>query len=406
MNKLRIFLLIFLVLFIPTFIYIASNSVPSKWEMLINESNELKYQFKYDQAIKLAQEAVEVAEKEFGKDTPATVPSLEHLADLYSHNNEDDLRLEVYQRIYGIKEKSNNTNNADFYVLLNNMATIFQDKEQYELAETYFKRAIEIVEDLKLTNTSDHADLLYNLGILYDAQNLLEEALELFNQSLVIHEKVFGKNHFMNLDVMETKSLILIDLNQYEEAESILEDMLTIAKNNESKTIEILYELSYVYHENEKYAKAIECHQKALDYYAKHESFVMLHKESIIGHYYGLGLTSIEIKDLKQAESAFRKVITILENNQIEVETPYLYSIHQLADIQKSQKQYEQAEVTYKKLISVSDEFFVEGEFTAECLEEFADLYKQMKRNNDAQKLEQRATAIRTRLKQEEDTNN
>ena len=125
------------------------------WKELNNQGVKLRHQGKYAEGARVARQALNYAEKAFGRTNPLVATSL------------------------------------------NNLALIYAKQGKYSDAELLYKRALEIVEKKLGPEDPRVADCLFNLANLYFAQHRYSDAESLYKRSLAIYKKKLGPGHFM-----------------------------------------------------------------------------------------------------------------------------------------------------------------------------------------------------------------
>jgi tetratricopeptide (TPR) repeat protein len=107
---------------------------------------ELYQAGKFNEAIPIAREALELTEKLRGPDDPATAEVLKNLALLYYSTGDYAKAEPLYQRALKIHEKALGPDHADIASDLNNLAELYRAAGDYAKAEPLYQRALKIHE--------------------------------------------------------------------------------------------------------------------------------------------------------------------------------------------------------------------------------------------------------------------
>ena len=134
---LRIFLIVSLLSTFSTAVY----SQKAEYDKLNKKLAALYKEGQYGDAIKVAEEAVQVAEKTFGKKHPYVSASLNNLALLYIAQGEYSKAETIYEQSLKIAEDILGKNHPQLIGILENMAKCCDELGEYDKAETLEERA-------------------------------------------------------------------------------------------------------------------------------------------------------------------------------------------------------------------------------------------------------------------------
>ncbi len=137
----KILLKIFLIVFLLSAFSTAAYSQKAQYDKLNQKLAALYKKGQYDDAIKVAEEAVQVAEKTFGKKHPYVSASLNNLALLYIARGEYEKAEPIYERSLKIAEDILGENHPQLIGILENMARCCDELGEYDKAETLEERA-------------------------------------------------------------------------------------------------------------------------------------------------------------------------------------------------------------------------------------------------------------------------
>ena len=203
------------------------------------------------------------------------------------------------------------------------------------------------------------ATSLKNLAVLYQAQFKFEQAELLVKQTLAIDEKTLGPEHPDMATAVHNLAVLYRYQGKYAEAEPLFKRALAIqekALGPENQAVATsLVSLANFYRDQGKYAKAEAHYQRALPIYEK-----------------ALGPEHPEVAGILASQAL-------------------LYSI---------QGKYAEAEPLFKRALPIFEKA-LGPEQVAASLELYADVLREMGRDEEAKKLEARAQAIRAKHAQE-----
>jgi tetratricopeptide (TPR) repeat protein len=107
----------------------------AEWESLLKESRALFRKGDHERAIKIGNQALEVAEKSVGPDHPDVVKSLNGLASIYYAQGRYAEAEPLYIRSLAIREKAFGPDHRQLAVALNGLSGLYYVRGEYADAE-------------------------------------------------------------------------------------------------------------------------------------------------------------------------------------------------------------------------------------------------------------------------------
>ena len=150
---------------------------------LLNQQVLQLYQAgKYQEAILIARQLLEICEKVSGPEHPDTATSLNNLATLYESMVDYAKAEPLYQRALAIREKALGPEHPDTATSLNNLAELYRAMVDYAKAEPLYQRALAIREKVLGSEHPDTATSLNSLAMLYRAMGDYTKAEPLYQR--------------------------------------------------------------------------------------------------------------------------------------------------------------------------------------------------------------------------------
>jgi tetratricopeptide (TPR) repeat protein len=164
---------------------------------LLNQLAAFRYKAlgTYELAEPLYELALRVREERLGPEHPATVISLNNLADLLQARGNLPAAQLLYERALRVNEKLLGLDHPDTATSLNNLAVVFRAEGDLVKARTLFERALWIRERVLRPEHPLIASSLNNVASLLQAQGNFAEARPLCERALAIREKALGPDH-------------------------------------------------------------------------------------------------------------------------------------------------------------------------------------------------------------------
>ncbi len=142
----------------------------ARWKTLVDRFEELYQQGRDDEALKVGQEALKIAEDTFGPAHPTVAHSLERLARLYGAQGKYLAAESLYQRALTIREVAFGSEHPEVARSLDALAGLHQSQGNYAAAEPLYRRALAIMETALGGDRPEVAMILSNVAELYQVE--------------------------------------------------------------------------------------------------------------------------------------------------------------------------------------------------------------------------------------------
>ncbi len=317
---------------------------------LLIKVKQLRQDKKYDEALKLAQEALAFREAVYGAEHPFVAGALFTIAAIYYDQTNYTQSTAMYRRVLAMVEKSfgpeassleNVLNNlglslqrqgqfaeaeacyqraltlaeqvlspaeADTIPTINNLASLYQERGQYPAAERFYQRAIAMWTAAEGPDSPNLAYPLNNLGALQRQQGNLSAAEVSFQRSLDIFEKALGADHPNVAIVLNNLAETLRERGDNDRAEPLYQRGITIL-----------------------------------------EAKIGGNSPTVASLLTNLGLVSMQRRDYPAAEATFRRALAIYESTLGNQHPLYATCLTNLAETFRLQGRFSEAETLYRQ---------------------------------------------------------
>ena len=406
---------------------------------LFQKTYELYGQRKYREAIPLAQQLVELDQKDLGSEDPETATALNNLAELYRLAG-DYAKAELFcSEALRIREKVLGHEALDTAQSLNNMALIYKDVGNYAKAEPLFSEALRLRQDVLGPENPDTVLTLSNLALLYLANGEYSKAEPLLAQALQIRQKVLGPEHPETANSLNNLATLYEVMGSYTKAEPLYQQALHIMEEalgpDHPSTATSLSNLAALYHAMGNYSQAqtlfervLQIRQKVLGpehpdtadtlnnlaencrsmgKYGKAEALfeqAVQINQKVFGEEHpstatvlsNLGGVYAEIGDYNKAESLFQEVLRI-HRKVLGAEHPdTARTLNNLGDIYLVTGDYAKAASLFNQALEIMEKALgLTHPMIAQSLNNLANLYLAMGNYAEAEPLYKRALEIR-----------
>jgi CHAT domain-containing protein/Tfp pilus assembly protein PilF len=242
-------------------------------QVLDSKVVQLYYAGRYQEALPLAQRALQIKEKARGPEHPDTAFSLSNLARLHKVMGAYDKALPLYQRALKIQENTLGPENALTVDTLYHLAELYRTKGAYVQALPLYQRGLKIREKASGPENPDTALSRLQLAELYNDMGAYAKALPLYQRALQITEKAMGPEHFTTRVALNNLALLYRNMGAYAQALPLYQRNLKIDQRTlgpeHPETGTSLNNLSLIYYYLGAYAQALPLAQRSLKIFEK-----------------------------------------------------------------------------------------------------------------------------------------
>jgi tetratricopeptide (TPR) repeat protein len=367
-----------------------------KLEALNQRIGKLFEQGKYQEAIPLAEKAVEIARRLRDPENPEIAIVLNNLARLYEEMGEYAKAEPLYRQVLSIFQSVFGPENPDTATILNNLALLYKKMGEYAKAEPLYQQALRIRQQALGPEHPDTATSLNNLAALYREMGEYAKAEPLFQQALRIRQQVLGPEHPSTATSLDNLAELYREMGEYAKAEPLYQQALRIRQKalgpEHPSTATILNNLAVLYKEMGEYAKAEPLYQQALRIDQK--VLGPEHPSTTID-INNLAALYREMGEYAKAEPLFQQALRI-DQKVLGPEHPSTAtSLDNLAELYDEMGEYAKAEPLYQQALRIRQQVLgPEHPDTASSLNNLAALYGAMGAYAKAEPLYQQALRI------------
>jgi len=361
---------------------------------------ELCNQGKYQEAIPLAEKAVDKARRSRAPEDIHAASSLHNLATLYDEMGEYTKAEPLYLQALRIWQKVSGPEGLDTANVLNSLAVLYMDMGEYAKAEPLYQQALRIYQKVSGPEHPDTVSTLSNLAELYQTMGEYAKAEPLLKESLRIRQKVLGPKHPNTADSLNNLALLYQAMGEYAKAEPLFQESLRISQKalglQHPDTVNRLNNLAELYKDMGKYAKAEPLLIEALRI-----------RQKVLGPEHPGTATSLNnLADLYQSRDEYAKAEPLYQEalriwqKVLGPEHPNIArSLDNLADLYMDIGEYAKAEPLFQEALRIWQKVLgPEHPDTAKSLNNLAGLYDQMGEYTKAEPLCQEALRIRQKV--------
>jgi tetratricopeptide (TPR) repeat protein len=191
---------------------------------------ELYKQGKYDEAVPLLEQSLNIRQQVLGAEHPDVAESLNNLALLYSAQGRYTEAEPLYLQALEMWKKLLGAEHPDVASSLNNLAALYESQGRYTEAEPLFIQALEMYKKLLGAEHPFVPTSLNNLAGLYFSQGRYTEAEPLFIQALDMIKKLLGAEHPSVATSLNNLAFLYKTQGRYTEAEPLFIQALDMRK--------------------------------------------------------------------------------------------------------------------------------------------------------------------------------
>jgi TonB family protein len=150
---------------------------------------------KFDEALPLAKQALEITEKILGRDHEAVASSLQSIADIHVARQKYDLADPLYRRSITILEKKWGLDSEHLTSTIESLALVRFALRDNGGAEKLYLRSLAIKEKVLGANDPGTGQTQGTIGAFYERNEKYTKAADFLKRSLAVKEKELGPNH-------------------------------------------------------------------------------------------------------------------------------------------------------------------------------------------------------------------
>jgi CHAT domain-containing protein/Tfp pilus assembly protein PilF len=387
-------------LFVLVLLLVLVTTTPAqeaRWKELDAQAEKLCNEGKFVEALRVAQQALDVAESTFAPENLNFAKSLHDVALLYTQQGQYTEAEPLHKRALGIREKMLGPNHLDVAESLEGLAAFYKLQGRYAEAEPLYRRAIGIFETAPGSERSEElADTLGNLGALCQAQGRYAEAEQLCKRAAAIYEKTLGPAHYKVAISVNNVGKLYFEQGRYGDAEPFYKRALAIYDKSlgpEHPLVGVsVNNLALLYDQQGRYSEAEILFKRALAIFEKtlgpdHPTLATLLNN--------LGMVYFRQGLYNEAEPLYKRSLTIYENKLGPEHPSVALPLSNLAGVYRTEGRYWEAEILLRRALAIREKAFgPQNSDLATVLNNLGELYFDQARYNDAEPLYKRAEAI------------
>jgi len=182
----------------------------------------LLLQGRYDEALPVLQEAVDISRRVGGDQHPELARALENLGNVYYRQGEFDRTLELLDEVMTIRKEVLGENSPDVARTLNNMGMVANAAGDPETAEGYLRRAVAGMERAYGPNHPDVAMSHWSLAHVLWGEGKLDEAEVELREAVAVAERAFPEGSAGRARFDLPLGNLLAEQGRFEEAEPLV----------------------------------------------------------------------------------------------------------------------------------------------------------------------------------------
>jgi tetratricopeptide (TPR) repeat protein len=367
---------------------------------LNQQVNQLIVQGKYQEAIPIAERAIEVSKRVRGPEQPETAAALNNLGFLFQRIGDYPKAEPLLQEALRIRQKVLGPEHPDTASSLNKLAVLYQDMHEYAKAEPLYQEALRIRQKVLGAEHPGTASSLNNLALLYQDMHEYAKAEPLYREALRICQKVLRPEHPETATSLNNLATLYWRMGEYAKAEPLYQEALRIRRKvlgpEHPDTASTLNSLAVLYQDMGEYGKAEPLYQEALQVWQKilgpEHPNAATSLNNLASLYQGMG-------EHAKAEPLFQEALRIRKKVLGPEHPDTAESLNNLALLYQGMGEYAKAEPLFQEALQIVQKVLGEEHpDTAISLNNLAALYQAMGEYAKAEPLFQEALRIRQKI--------
>jgi tetratricopeptide (TPR) repeat protein/CHAT domain-containing protein len=370
------------------------------WLKLNRQVVKLYNQGKFNEAIDIAEEALNLAQSLYPGDHPDVATSLNNLAALYDSQGRYSEAECLYLQALEMRKRLFNGDDPDVATSLNNLGYLYDLQGRYSEVERLYLQALEMWQRL---SPSDHADVaggLNNLALLYNSQGRYSEAEHLNKQALEMRKRLFNGDDPDVAQSLNNLATLYDSQGRYSEAERLylqaLEMWQRLFPSDHADVAGGLNNLALLYNSQGRYSEAEHLNKQALE--MRKRLFNGDHPD-VATSLNNLALIYDSQRRYSEAERLYLQALEMTKRLFNGDHPDVATSLNNLGYLYHLQRQYEKSELLLEKALEMTKRLF-NGDHpdVVSSLNNLAGLHDSQGRYSEAERLYQQALEMTKRL--------
>ncbi|MCS7080343.1 MAG: CHAT domain-containing protein [Chloracidobacterium sp.] len=320
-------------------------------------AERLRQSGQYDEALKLALEALKTREDIYGPENPFVADTLTTVAAIYYDKGDYAQSEAWYRRALAMREKTLGPNHHHVALTLNNLGLTLQRKGDYAEAEQLYQRSIQVDEAALGPNHEDTLPTINNLASLYQERGRYAQAAALYQRAVAGWEAARGPDSLELAYSLNNLGALQRLQSDYTAAEPMFQRALGIFEKGlgpEHPNVAILLNnLAEVLRLRGDYDRAEPLYRRGLAILEKALGPTSPNVASLLTN---LGLVAIARRDYSSAEATFMRALAVYEKSLGGRHPLYAACLNNLADTFRLRGDFERAERLYRQASVVSEQ--------------------------------------------------
>lgn len=360
---------------------------------LMSDSVQSTGDGKLEEALKLAQQALDTCEHVYAADAPERADFLYNLADVYVGKRDYKNAELFHQRALALRERTLGPEHPEVAPSLDSLARLYISTGDYAKAELLYQRALAIREKVLGLDHAEVAVNLNNLAVLYFVIGNYAKAEPLYRRALEASEKALGAGHPNVGATLNGLAELYSKRGDYVKAEPLLKRAIAIfEKARHPDLAKSLNSLAVLYFMKGDYARSEPLYQRALKI---SEQTLGPNNPDLAQPLNNLADLYYITADYAKAEPLYQRALAISEKALGPEHPNVAHSLNNLAWLYKAKAEYSRAEPLFQRALAISEKALGRDHpYVATSLNNLAVLYYLKEDYAKAEPLYQRALDI------------
>jgi len=193
---------------------------------LNNLGTNLQRSGRFQEAIPLFMESIELRTRDLGPDHPLTILVLHNLAAAYGQTQQFARAESLYRIVVAKRQRLLGPEHLDVARTLSMFGTLSEGMGKYPQADSMFRMALEIRERMLGRDHADVAETVNNLAVLHYRRGNYETAGGYFERCAAIWQSRLGPDHPSTLTTASNLAIVRREQGRYAEAENAMRKLL------------------------------------------------------------------------------------------------------------------------------------------------------------------------------------
>ncbi len=309
----------------------------------------------YARAEALYSDALRIEKETIGESNPHYGEVLNNLGWLHIARNELAKAEAVFREAADVCQRSCGEKDLNYVISIDNLQFVYYKMRAYAKSEPLLRRVIDLRREIQGPLHPDSIYALEKFAYLNQCMRQYAVAEDYYRQAVDVRKRAVGEDDPIYARSLQKLAQLFYERGDFTQAEPLFRQVLEIRKRTlgerHADNTAALHNLAAVYMESGAFSRAQPLYEEALAIKKETVGEKSASYAVTLDHLAGL---SKHRKDYAKAETLYRQVLAIRQEIEGEKSEGYIYALNRLGNVYHATGDYARAVSTYRRVLELS----------------------------------------------------